>query len=86
MRIARPGMADQQPGGVDRLLARLAAGKHRAQFEERQIHEAARLVARRRRQQPRQQVGAQMRHLAGDRVFQPHRLAAAAEGAAAPRR
>ena len=79
VRIARRNRADQQPGQAQRLFARLAAREDRTAFEQRQIGEAARLIARRRRQKAGQQVGPQMRHFGTDRVFHPHRIRATAE-------
>jgi hypothetical protein len=79
MGIARPGLADQKAHGLQVLLGRLAAVEGVAHLEQRQVHHPPRLVARRRLQQPRQQRGAHVAHLRGDRVFQPRRVIAAAE-------
>ncbi len=79
MRIARRRRPHQQARCLHRLLARLAAREDRAKFEQRQIHEATRLIAGGRAQQARQQIGAQMRHLGRDRIFDPQRIRAAAE-------
>ena len=77
--IARGARPDQKAGELHRLLARLAAREHRADLEQRKVHEPARLIACRGGQQTGQQVGAQMRHFRADRVLDPHRRLAAAE-------
>ena len=69
----------RRPAAWSALLAGLAAGEHGADLEEREVGEAAGLVARGGAQQAGQQVGAQVAHLGADRVLEPHRLGAAAE-------
>jgi hypothetical protein len=72
-------MADQKTRRPAVLLGRLAAVEGMADLEQRQVHHAARLVARRGLQQAGQQRGAHVAHLRRDRVFQPRRIVAAAE-------
>ena len=79
MHILGPGAAHQQARDLGHLLARLAAGEGRACLEQRQIHETARLIAGRGLQQARQQIGAHVRHLRGDRVGQHGGIVTAAE-------
>ena len=79
VRVARGGGADAEAGGEQRLLAGLAAGEDLADLEEREVGEAARLVAGGGAQEAGQQVGAQVAHLGADRVLEAHGLGAAAE-------
>ena len=69
----------RRPAASRRLFARLAAGEGLADLEEREVGEAARLVAGGGAQQAGQEVRAQVAHLRADRVLEPHRLVAAAE-------
>jgi hypothetical protein len=57
MGVRGPVLADQQAGGLQMLLGRLAAVEGGAHLEQRQVHQAARLVARRRLQQPGRSAG-----------------------------
>ena len=69
----------RKAGGEEHLLAGLAAGEDLADLEEREVGEAAGLVAGGGAQEARQQVGAEVAHLGADRVLEAHRLGGAAE-------
>ncbi len=79
VRVARRARAGPHPGGEQHLLAGLAAREGLADLEEREVVEAAGLVARGRAQQAGQQVGPHVAHLGADRVVEAHRLARPAE-------
>ena len=85
VRVARRGGAGPQAGRQQHLLARLAAGEDVADLEEREVGEAARLVAGGGAQQAGQQVGPQVAHLRADRVLEPHRRSPPPKSAAAAR-
>ena len=79
MHVARGALADQQRGGQQLLLLRLAAGEGRPDLEQRQIGKPTRLVASGGLQQPRQKVAAHMGHFRADRVLQPAGIVGAVE-------
>ncbi len=78
--VARGRMPEADTGGEDALLPRLGPEKAVADLEQRQVREAPRAVARRRRHQAGQRAGPHVGHLGGDRVLQRQRRRAAVKG------
>ena len=72
-------LADANAGGDRLLRSGHAAFELRADFEQHQIVETARLIALRRRQQRRQQAGPQRIEIGGNWVFELPRVVAATE-------
>ena len=79
VRVTPGGGTDQKACGLQVLIPRFATLEGGANLEQRQVHEAARLVPRRRRKKAGQKVGAQVRHLGRDRIVHADGITAAAK-------